>query len=93
MNLRNFFLLVFFVFFLTIFNFKNFNHAYAIDTFSSSTPLKNIIIKNEKKKTRDGRLYGADIYPPKKFIQTFSVFKARFHSSGDIYIWVNSEFK
>ena len=106
MNLRNFFLLVFFVFFLTIFNFKNFNHVYAIDTFSSSTPLKNIInkndatdfkdikfIKNEKKKTRDGRLYGADIYPPKKFIQTFSVFKARFHSSGDIYIWVNSEFK
>ena len=74
MNLRNFFLLAFFVFFLTIFNFKNFSHAYAIDTFSSSTPLKNIInkndttdfkdikfIKNEKKKTREGRLYGADI--------------------------------
>jgi hypothetical protein len=56
---------VFFVFFLTIFNFKNFNHAYAIDTFSSSTPLKNIIIKNEKKKLEMVD-YMALIYIPRK---------------------------
>ena len=78
MNLRNFFLLVFFDFFLTFFNFKNFNHAYAIDTFSSSTPLKNIInkndatdfkdikfIKNEKKKLEMVD-YMALIYIPRK---------------------------
>ena len=46
-NFRNYFLLIFFIFFLTCINFKNFNHVFALDTYSSSTPLKDIINKSD----------------------------------------------
>jgi len=101
-NFRNYFLLIFFIFFLTCINFKNFNHVFALDTYSSSTPLKDIInksdpstykgiefIKEEKKKTSDGRLGDHS----NKYEATFYLFEAKYHHSDNIKIWVNSEFK
>ena len=101
-NFRNYFLLIFFIFFLTCMNFKNFNHVFALDTYSSSTPLKDIInksdpttykdiefIKKEKIKTSDGRLGDHS----NKYEATFYLFEAKYHHNDNIKIWVNSEFK
>lgn len=101
-NFRNYFLLIFFIFFLTGINFKNFNYVFALDTYSSSTPLKDIInksdpttykdiefIKAEKIKTSDGRLGDHS----NKYEATFYLFEAKYQYSNNIKIWVNSEFK
>ena len=101
-NFRNYFLLIFFIFFLTGINFKNFNYVFALDTYSSSTPLKDIInksdptthkdiefIKIEKIKTSDGRLGDHS----NKYEATFYLFEAKYQYSNNIKIWVNSEFK
>ena len=101
-NFRNYFLLIFFIFFLTGISFKNFNYVFALDTYSSSTPLKDIInksdpttykgielIKKEKIKTSDGRLGDHS----NKYEATFYLFEAKYQYSNNIKIWVNSEFK
>ena len=101
-NFRNYFLLIFFIFFLNCINFKNFNYVFALDTYSASTPLKDIInksdpttykgielIKKEKIKTSDGRLGDHS----NKYEATFYLFEAKYQYSNNIKIWVNSEFK
>ena len=97
-KLRNFFVLMFFIFFLSSINF---NSANSINSYySSPTPLKHIInkddpttyedlkfIKKETNKTVDRR-YGEGLHEA-----TFFIFEAKYQIGEDIQIWVNSEFK
>ena len=90
-----------YIFFFTFFNLINFNSAYALDAYSASGPLKDIInkkdyttykgikfIKKEKKKTVDGRLGDHS----KKYEAIFYIFEAEYSNNDNIKIFVNSEF-
>ena len=95
------FIFVFLVFFFTSLNFKNYNLANAKHLHGYMyNHLKNVINENDPTTYKDlkfitkqnkvtwDKRYGNDAYEA-----TFFIFKAKFHDSHDIQIFVNSEFK